>query len=449
MNANMSIMVVDDELVVRESLYHWFRREGYDAQTASSGDDALKKLEKQSFDTLFVDMKMPGMSGFELLEKVKESYPDTAVVIITAFGSIDSAVKAMKAGASDYLLKPFKPDHLSLVMEKIAVHKKLDSEYKYLKGQLDKITRFDNIIGESEAMKKIYTLITDVAETEAPVMILGETGTGKELVAKAIHAKSLRKNFPFVPINCGALPDSLLESELFGHGKGAFTGASHTRKGFFEVVSGGTLFLDEIGEISQRMQVALLRVLDNKKITRLGETRQIDVDFRLISATRQNLDEKIKSGRFRTDFFYRVNIVAIEIPPLRARRDDIPLLAACFLEKYRNETFKKVDRVDRQAMKYLQAYDWPGNVRELENAVERAVVLAKSRTLVLDDFRFIKSGSSASTSAALLTLHDMEKKHIEKILQDNQWNISISANILGVSRATLHRMIKRHDLEKP
>ena len=246
---------------------------------------------------------MPGMSGFELLKKVKKLYPDTAVVIITAYGSIDSAVGAMKIGASDYLLKPFKPDQLSLVMEKISQQIKINSEYRYLKGQMDKISKFDNIIGESNVMKKIYTVIEEVAKTDAPILILGETGTGKELIAKAIHVKSLRNNLPFVPLNCGALPDSLLEAELFGYSKGAFTGASHSRKGFFEVVSGGTLFLDEIGEISQKMQVGLLRVLQEKKITRLGETHEIDVDFRLLSATRQDLETKIKKGHFRNDFF--------------------------------------------------------------------------------------------------------------------------------------------------
>jgi len=449
MDQNMKILVVDDELVVRESLYHWFSREGYDTESAASGNEALQKLEQKNFDTMFVDMKMPGMSGFELLEKVKQLYPDTAVVIITAYGSIDSAIQAMKIGASDYLLKPFKPDQLSLVMEKIFQQNKISSEYRYLKGQLDKITRFDNIIGESDSMTKIYTLIEEVAATDAPVLILGETGTGKELVAKAIHVKSLRNNFPFVPINCGALPDSLLESELFGYNKGAFTGASHSRKGFLEVVSGGTLFLDEIGEISQKMQVDLLRVLEEKKITRLGQTQQIDVDFRLLSATRQNLGDKIQTGHFRNDFFYRINVIDIEIPPLRERADDIPLLAYHFLEKYSHETTKKIDTIDKTTLKYLKNYHWPGNVRELENAIERAVVLSKSRTLALNDFGFLKTISSQSFDSNVLTLRDMEKRHIKNILQDNEWNISMSADILGVSRATLHRMIKRQNMEKP
>ena len=448
MNQNASIMVVDDELVVRESLYHWFSRQGYAVEKASSGDEALKKLEKTYFDTLFVDMKMPGMGGFELLEKVKERYPDTAVIIITAYGSIDTAVKAMKTGASDYLLKPFQPEQLSLVMEKISQQKKIDAECKYLKGQLRQKNRFDNMIGESDGMRNVYAMITEVAATEAPVLILGETGTGKELVAKAIHAKSLRKNFPFVPINCGALPDSLLESELFGYNRGAFTGAAHNRKGFLEVVSGGTLFLDEIGEISQRMQVDLLRVLEDNRITRLGESRPIAVDFRLICATRQNLEEKIASGRFRKDFFYRVNVIAIEIPPLRRRRDDIYLLVQHFMEKYSQETAKKVDHVDKKAMEYLINYDWPGNVRELENAVERAVVLSKSRILSTADFEFIKIGTSSPGVSKAIRLNDMEREHVERILNENEWNISKSSTVLGISRATLHRMVKRHGLEK-
>jgi DNA-binding NtrC family response regulator len=449
MDQNLRILVVDDELVVRESLYHWFTREGYDTQTAASGKEALEKLAKENFDTLFVDMKMPGMSGFELLETVKQTYPDTTVVIITAYGSIDSAIQAMKAGASDYLLKPFKPDQLSLVMEKISQQIKINSEYRYIKRQMDKIAKFDNIIGESDSMQKIYTVIEEVAKTDAPILILGETGTGKELVAKAIHVKSLRNNLPFVPLSCGALPDSLLESELFGYNKGAFTGASHSRKGFLEVVSGGTLFLDEIGEISQKMQVDLLRVLQEKKITRLGETHQVDVDFRLLSATRQDLENKIKEGGFRNDFFYRINIISIEVPPLRERKDDIPLLAYHFLEKYCGETTKKIDTIDQNTLKSLKDYHWPGNVRELENAIERAVVLSKSRTLTLDDFGIFNASFSPSSPAATRSLRDMEKTHVENILGDNDWNISRSSNILGVSRATLHRMIKRHNLEKP
>ncbi|MBW2621258.1 MAG: sigma-54-dependent Fis family transcriptional regulator, partial [Deltaproteobacteria bacterium] len=391
MDEKMSIMVVDDEEIVRESLFHWFKKYGHVVDTASSGFEALDKLEKYPFQLLFVDIKMPKMDGIELLEKVKTEYPDTIVVIITAYGSIESAVKAMRIGASDYLLKPFKPDQLSLVMERISNQKKLLFEHNYLKGRLEEITRFDNIIGQSPLMEDIFNLIPEVAQSDSSILLIGETGTGKELVAKAIHAKSRRSHLPFIAINCGALQDTLLESELFGHQKGVFTGATHARKGFLEVVSGGTLFLDEIGEISPKMQIDLLRVLEEKKITSIGSREPVDVDFRLISATSRDLGKGITDGSFREDFFYRINVIMIDIPSLKKRKEDIPLLIQHFLEKYGHETTKQVDRVTRNATELLKRYDWPGNVRELENAVERAVVLAQSRTLGIKDFAFLRS----------------------------------------------------------
>jgi len=317
MDEKMSIMIVDDEIIVRESFLHWFEKFGHKVDTAASGFEALEKLEKFPFEVLFVDIKMPGMDGIELLGKVKEVYPDTIVIIITAYGSIETAVNAMKMGATDYLLKPFKPDQLSLVMEKVLYQKRLVSKYEYVKGRLDEITRFDNIIGQSPPMQAVFDLIPEVAQSDSSVLIVGETGTGKELVAKAIHAKSKRSHSPFIAINCGAIPDTLLESELFGHQKGAFTGATHPRKGFLEVVSGGTLFLDEIGEISSKMQIDLLRVLEEKKIIRIGERQPTEVDFRLISATRRELEKEIVDGTFREDFFYRINVITIHIPTLR------------------------------------------------------------------------------------------------------------------------------------
>lgn len=447
MNEKMSIMIVDDEMIVRESLFHWFEKAGHVVETASSGFEALEKLERFPFELLFVDIKMPGMDGIELLEKVKAEYPDTIVIIITAYGSIESAIKAMKTGASDYLLKPFKPDQLSLVMEKIAHQRKLQSEYNYLKGRLEKITRFDNIIGQSHAMEEIFNLIPEVAKSDSSILLIGETGTGKELVAKAIHAKSKRSHRPFIAINCGAIPDSLLESELFGHQKGAFTGAIHGRKGFLEVVSEGTLFLDEIGEISPKMQIDLLRVLEEKKIIRLGSREPIEVDFRLISATRRDLEKEITTGTFREDFFYRINVINIHIPPLRKKKEDIPLLVHHFLEKYSHETTKRVDHVKEDAMQLLQDYDWPGNVRELENAIERAVVLSKSRTLGSDNFSFLRPSPVSILKAR--TLREMEKNHIQQILEDCSWNVTKSSKILGINRVTLHKMINRYNLKKP
>ena len=447
MNEKMSIMIVDDEMIVRESLFHWFEKAGHVVETASSGFEALEKLERFPFELLFVDIKMPGMDGIELLEKVKTEYPDTIVIIITAYGSIESAIKAMKTGASDYLLKPFKPDQLSLVMEKIAHQRKLQSEYNYLKGHLEKITRFDNIIGQSHAMEEIFNLIPEVAKSDSSILLVGETGTGKELVAKAIHAKSKRSHRPFIAINCGAIPDSLLESELFGHQKGAFTGAIHGRKGFLEVVSEGTLFLDEIGEISPKMQIDLLRVLEEKKIIRIGSREPIKVDFRLISATRRDLEKEITTGTFREDFFYRINVINIHIPPLRKKKEDIPLLVHHFLEKYSHETTKRVDHVKEDAMELLQDYDWPGNVRELENAIERAVVLSKSRTLGSDNFSFLRP--SPVPILKTRTLREMEKNHIQQILGDCAWNVTKSSKILGINRVTLHKMINRYNLKKP
>jgi len=446
MDEKMSIMVVDDEEIVRESLFHWFKKYGHMVETASSGFEALDKLGNYPFQLLFVDIKMPGMDGIELLEKVKTEYPDTIVIIITAYGSIESAVKAMRIGASDYLLKPFKPDQLSLVMERISHQKKLLFEHDYLKGRLEKITRFDNIIGQSPVMEDIFSLIPEVAQSDSSILLTGETGTGKELVAKAIHAKSRRAHLPFIAINCGALADTLLESELFGHQKGVFTGATHARKGFLEVVSGGTLFLDEIGEISPKMQIDLLRVLEEKKITSIGSREPVDVDFRLISATSQDLGKRITDGSFREDFFYRINVIIIDIPPLKKRKEDIPLLIQHFLKKYGHETTKHVNRVTRDATELLKRYDWPGNVRELENAVERAVVLSQSRTLGIKDFAFLRF--SPAPLSRPLSLQEVEKQHIQQILEEYNWNVTQASKALEINRVTLHKKIKRFNLER-
>jgi transcriptional regulator with PAS, ATPase and Fis domain len=332
-------------------------------------------------------------------------------------------------------------------MEKVIHQKRLISECRYLKGRLDQITRFDNIIGRSQPMQEVFEIIPEVARSDSSILIVGETGTGKELVAKAVHAKSKRAQLPFVAINCGAIPDNLLESELFGHQRGAFTGAVHARKGFFEVVSGGTLFLDEIGEVSQKMQVDLLRVLEEKKILRIGDRQPIDVDFRLISATRRDLEKDVAEGRFREDFFYRINVIMLHIPPLRKRRDDIPLLVEHFLSKYSQQTAKPVDHVTGEAMRLLQSYDWPGNVRELENAVERAVVLAKVRTLRPEDFAFLRSPPLSQERPR--SLKELERRHVQDVLEDCDWNVTKAGRALDVNRVTLHKMIKRFGLRRP
>lgn len=446
MNSKIRIMIVDDEMIVRQSLLTWFKKYGHEVETAASGLEALEKLGQNSFQVMFVDIKMPGMDGLELLEKVKQDYPDIMVVIITAYGSIESAVKAMRTGASDYLLKPFKPDQLSLVMERILCQQKITREYQYLKGHLEQITRFDNIIGQSAPMKKLYSIIPEVARSDASILITGETGTGKELVARAIHAKSLRAELPFVAINCGALPDTLMESELFGHKKGAFTGATHARKGFLEIVSGGTLFLDEIGDISPKMQVDLLRVLEEKQMFSVGSETPVSVDFRLVSATRHNLEDRIMEKSFREDFYYRINVIKIQLPALRERKDDIALLAEHFMEKYSHETTKIVDRITSDAITLLTSYDWPGNVRELENAIERAVVLSRSRTLDAGDFSFLQPARAAAPKAQ--TLKAVQAEHVLRVLEEQDWQITRSAEILGINRTTLHKIIKRDQLKK-
>jgi len=446
MNPKMNIMIVDDEKIVRESFLHWFEKIGHSVEAAASGPEALARLAQVPFDLMFVDIKMPGMDGIELLERVKADFADTAVVIITAYGSIETAISAMKMGAADYLLKPFKPDQLTLVMEKVNQQKKMTRECDYLKSRLENITRFDNIIGRSTAMEEIFDLILEVAQSDAAVLLIGETGTGKELIAKAIHAKSDRGQHPFIAINCGAVPDSLLGSELFGHQKGAFTGAVQARKGFLEVASGGTLFLDEIGEISPKMQIDLLRVLEDRKICRIGSSQPVDVDFRLISATRRDLEKEIDQGTFRRDFFYRINVIKIDIPPLRKRKSDIPLLIEHFLEKYSHETAKHVDRITPEAQALLMAYDWPGNVRELQNVIERAVVLSRTRSLGESAFGFLRTPLSAQSSGR--SLKAREKAYIEMVLSETNWNVTRAAAILDINRVTLHKKINRYNLKR-
>jgi two-component system response regulator HydG len=446
MNTKPDILVVDDERIVRESLFHWFKNGGYTVATAASGREALEKMARHPAELLFVDVKMPEMNGIELLEKIKAEYPATVVIIITAYGSIESAVEAMKMGASDYLIKPFKPEYLTLVMEKIDQQLSMARECNYLKAQLEKKIRFENIIGQSAPMQTVFDTIAQVAGQDTSVLLTGETGTGKELVAKAIHAKSRRARCPFVALNCGAMPENLLETELFGHQKGAFTGATHPRKGFLEVAGGGTLFLDEIGEIGMKMQIDLLRVLEERRISRVGSSQVVPVDFRLITATCKDLEKEIAIGRFREDFFYRINVICIGIPPLRDRIEDIPLLTRHFLSKISQETGRKVDHISQEALKMLQGYPWPGNVRELENAIERAVVLSRGRSLGIDDFAFLQAArAKPAPNGSLL---EIEKRYIEQVLENSAWNITRAAAVLGINRVTLHKKIKRFQLSR-
>jgi DNA-binding NtrC family response regulator len=441
------ILIVDDEPIMRESLAGWLERDGHHVDTSVSGEDALKKLKKTRYDILLVDIKMEGITGLDVLKHVKESDPDVAVVMITAYGSIATAIEAMKNGAYDYLLKPFDPDELGIIIDKILKNQAQLRENIYLKTQFKDRTRFESMIGQSRPMQEIFDLIMDVSPRNSTILITGETGTGKGLAAKAIHSNSARCEGPFVVVNCGAIPEHLMESELFGYQKGAFTDAKETKKGRLEISHGGTLFLDEIGEISMRMQIDLLRVLEDRVFYRVGGTQPLKSDFRVIAATNRNLDDAVKGGIFREDLYYRLNVISFEIPPLRERKEDIPLLAEHFLRRFTQETNKPIDRISRGAMDEMMLYEWPGNVRELENAVERAVVVSKNRNIQPEDlpiFRLEYCIPPLNNS-----LKEVEKAHITRILEENAWNILKCAKILEIDRSTLYNKIKHYRLSKP
>ncbi len=444
--SKIKILIVDDELIMRESLAGWLERDGHDVQTAASGEEALEKVKETQFDIFLVDIKMEGMSGLDVLRNVRESDPDADVVMITAYGSIPSAIEAMKDGAYDYMLKPFDPNELGVLIEKIIQHQEQARENIYLKEQYKERTRFESMIGQSRPMQEIFDLIRDVAPMDSTVLITGETGTGKGLAAKAIHTNSPRRDGPFVTVNCGAIPEHLMETELFGHQKGAFTDAKETKKGRLEMAHGGTLFLDEIGEISMRMQIDLLRVLEDRVFYRVGGTQPIEADFRVIAATNRNLEKAIKAGIFREDLFYRLNVISFEMPSLIQRKEDIPLLAEHFLYRFAQETNKLTDKISREAMDEMMLYDWPGNIRELENAIERAVVVGKQREILPENLPIFCHEPTPQKKA--YSLKEVEKAHIQQVLVENQWNIARSAKILGIDRSTLYSKIKRYHINK-
>lgn len=436
------ILVVDDELIMRESLSGWLRRDGHEVETAASGEEALDKIKEVRFDILLVDIKMEGISGLEVLKRVKDDDPDVAIVMITAFGSISTAIEAIRNGAFDYLLKPFDPHELGVLIEKIQESQAQAIENLYLRDQYRERTRFESLIGQSPVMQKIFDLIQNVAPTNSTVLITGETGTGKGLAAKAIHSNSPRCNGPFVIVNCGAIPEHLMESELFGYQKGAFTDAKTTKKGRLEMAHGGTLFLDEIGEISMRMQIDLLRVLEDHIFYRVGGTQPMEADFRVIAATNRDLNEAIKSGIFREDLYYRLNVFSFKMPSLSERKEDIPLLAEHFLHRFSNETNKQIDNISREAMDEMMLYEWRGNIRELENAIERAVVVSRKRKILPEDLPIFRPEEICVSSDN--TLAGIEKAHISRTLHENGWNISKTAKELGIDRSTLYSKIRRY-----
>jgi DNA-binding NtrC family response regulator len=443
MAKKISILIVDDEESVRDSLFNWFMEDGYRVECAENAKKALSILESDHFDIILADIKMPGMDGLEMLRRIKLLKKDSIVIVMTAFATVDTAVQALKDGAFDYVTKPFDPDDLSHLIRNASKQIALSEENEALKANVISLENVEDLVGTSQAMIKVLKQVEHVAQSDSSVIITGESGTGKELIAKAIHSNSQRKFFPMVSVHCGALTESLLESELFGHEKGAFTGAMYNRKGRFEMADGGTIFLDEIATISFKMQVELLRVLESKRFMRVGGNKEISSDFRVICATNRDLKTMVREGTFREDLFYRLNVVNIHIPPLRERVEDVPQLVQYFIRKYCSSMNKPLISIDTAALKRLEGFDFPGNVRELENMIERAIVIGNGKDIRLKD---LPIGTEAA-EPSVESLDDHERIHIHQILTKYNWNISRSAKALKVDRVTLYKKIKKYDLK--
>jgi DNA-binding NtrC family response regulator len=449
---NWAILVVDDETVMRESLAAWLAEDGYAVDTAASGHEAITKAGEKDYAIYFIDLKMPpGIDGLETMMEIRKLRPEGSVIIMTAYATVDTAITAMKEGAQEYIVKPCNPEEISLLVARIIKVKNLQRENLILRKKLAKQYSFHDIISKNAKMHEIFELIKEVASLRSTVLIQGESGTGKELIARAIHFSGVRAAMPFVAVSCAALAENLLESELFGHERGAFTGAVERKRGKFELAEGGTLFLDEIGDISSKLQIDLLRVLQERSFFRVGGSEQLEVDVRVIAATKVNLQEAVHAGAFRDDLFYRLNVINIKIPPLRDRREDVPLLVHEFLERISHELGREVGGVTEGALKVLIDHDWPGNVRELENAVERAMVTAKSRVLTEDSFAFLGGeppGAAGWSVPDNLPLDEVEKQVITATLRRTQGNIKEAAAILGIDRSTLYDRIKRHGIPR-
>ncbi len=442
------ILVVDDERNMRETLQHILNEEGYRVLTASSGDDALRQLAQQEVHLMLIDARMPGIDGFELLDRARKNYPDIPVVMITAYATPKLAVRAIKGGAHDYIAKPFEPEELLSTLDHALSHQQLLDENRALKGLLSQRYQVTDIIGESPAIQQLRQLILTVAAAPSTVFILGESGTGKELVAGSLHYHSPRRDNPYVSVNCAAIPDALLESELFGHEKGAFTGALSLKHGRFEDADGGTMFLDEIGDMTPSLQSKLLRVIENKTFSRVGSTETKSADVRILAATNRNIDELVRDGKFREDLYHRLNVVRIELPPLRDRRSDVPALARHFLRIYSRAPNQNIRDFTPAALQAMSDYNWPGNVRELRNAVERAAILGRSELLdtdVLPSTIFGGAVSSATVSGKTIddTIAAFEKRLITDALAAAGGSLTRTADKLGVSRHALrYRMQK-------
>ncbi|MCF8029204.1 MAG: sigma-54 dependent transcriptional regulator [Desulfobacteraceae bacterium] len=449
------ILIVDDDASHRRMLEAVLMAEGYDISHAADGAEAVAAVEKQFYDLVLLDIRMSRMGGIEALQEIKGINPAIPIIIMTAYASVGTAVEALKSGAYDYLTKPLDIDELKILVQKTLRHFQLETENRYLKERLDHRFDYDNIIGQGRAMTRMFETLSLAAPSDATVLILGESGTGKELVANAIHQNSPRKDRPFVKVNCAALPETLLESELFGHEKGAFTGALTRRPGRFRQADTGTIFLDEIAEMSQATQAKILRVLQGQAFEPLGSGQTVQVDIRVIAATNRVLEEAIEKGEFREDLYYRLNVVSVTIPPLRERREDLPLLADHFLKIYAEKNRRIIKGFSPRAMDLMMRYQWPGNVRELENAVERAVILARGEVVTLDELpqsiRALDTGAAEpaadGASVAGRSLKEMEKDMILRTLEQTGGNRTRAADILGISRRTLQLKLKKYDID--
>ena len=446
------ILVVDDEQIIRESLSYVLKNEGYDVTEAANGKIAYQLLTKQPFDLVVTDLEMPEMKGTELLEKIRDLSVQTSTIVITAYGSLDTAISALRSGATDYILKPVEFDEILIKVNRLFQTKELMLENQILKNELKRKSGHSKIIGKSPAINKIFDIINSVAETDSTVLITGRSGTGKELVAKAIHESSLRKNKPFLALNCGAISDNLIESELFGHKKGAFTGAVTDKDGFMKAAQGGTLFLDEIGEMPLNLQVKLLRAIQEKEYTPVGTTAALPVDIRFIASTNKDLEEQIKKGEFREDLYYRLNVIEIKLPSLKERTDDIPLLANHFVDKYRTQMNKKIKGISESAMRALINHNWKGEVRELENVIERAVIFCNDDFIDIKHLPEIFGGGDYSNVLPLsASLDDAVKKYERDIilnsLENNDYNKEKAAEDLKVGLSTLYRKLKELNIK--
>ena len=452
MKTQWEILVVDDEEIMRESLVAWLREDGYGVESAVSGKVAIEKAKEKDYAIYFVDLKMPGgIDGIETMMEIRRIHPDASIIIITAYATVDTAITAMKEGAQEYIVKPCNPKEISILVERIIKVKNLQRENMILRKKLSRQYSFHDIISKNSKMQEIFELIQEISSLRSTVLIQGDSGTGKELIARAIHFSGDRATKQFVSVSCAALAETLLESELFGHEKGSFTGAVNQKKGKFEIADGGTIFLDEIGDISPKLQMDLLRVLQEKTFYRVGGNEEITVDVRVIAATNCDLDEAVKSGTFRDDLYYRLNVINIHLPPLRERREDIPLLARSFVERLSHELGKDIEDITESGMKVLLDYNWPGNVRELENAVERAMVTCRAGVLTDDDFSFLKENGSRNHSWKIpdnISLLEMEKQVIEATIKRTDGNIKEAASVLGIDRSTLYEKIKKYGIER-